>query len=294
MTFSVTLLVLVAALLHASWNAFVKAGNDKLLSIGLMHACSGVLGLCLLPFFPLPDSASWPYLALSAALHWGYYVFLINGYRYGDLGVVYPLARGSAPLLVAVTGALIAGERFPPLAMAGLAVASVGIVSLSFENGLPRKGALKPVFFALGTALWITAYTLADGLGVRKAGTELSYILWLFVLEAATFCPLVLAMRRTTWRTHYLTHWRGLWLWSGVCDSLWTSDLCDEHTSDGLGFSSTRDQCGHRRPHRSIFPKRAPPALSGDSGLDCRRRNRPDERIHVRKGLGIWIRPCGQ
>ena len=67
MTLSVMFLVLVAALLHASWNAFVKAGNDKLLSIGLMHACSGMLGLCLLPFFPLPDPASWPYLALSAA-----------------------------------------------------------------------------------------------------------------------------------------------------------------------------------------------------------------------------------
>ena len=212
-------LVLVAALLHASWNAFVKAGNDKLLSIGLMHACSGMLGLCLLPFFPLPDPASWPYLALSVALHWGYYVFLINGYQHGDLGVVYPLARGSAPLLIAVSGTLVAGEHFPPLAMAGLAVASVGIVSLSFEDGPPRQGALKPILFAFGTALWITAYTLADGLGVRKAGTELSYILWLFVLEAVTFCPLVIAMRRTTWKPYYLAHWRGLWF-SGLVSAM--------------------------------------------------------------------------
>ena len=219
MTLSVMFLVLVAALLHASWNAFVKAGNDKLLSIGLMHACSGMLGLCLLPFFPLPDPASWLYLALSAALHWGYYVFLINGYRHGDLGVVYPLARGSAPLLIAVSGTLVAGEHFPPLAMAGLAVASVGIVSLSFEDGLPRKGALKPIFFAFGTALWITAYTLADGLGVREAGTELSYILWLFVLEAVTFCPLVIAMRRTTWKPYYRAHWRGLWF-SGLVSAM--------------------------------------------------------------------------
>ena len=219
MTLSVIFLVLVAALLHASWNAFVKAGNDKLLSIGLMHACSGMLGLCLLPFFPLPAPASWPYLALSAALHWGYYVFLINGYRHGDLGVVYPLARGSAPLLIAVSGTLVAGEHFPPLAMAGLAVASVGIVSLSFEDGLPRKSALRPIFFAFGTALWITAYTLADGLGVRQAGTELGYILWLFVLEAATFCPLVIAMRRTTWKPYYLAHWRGLWF-SGLVSAM--------------------------------------------------------------------------
>jgi drug/metabolite transporter (DMT)-like permease len=209
----------VAALLHASWNAFVKAGNDKLLSLALMHACSGALGLCLLPFFPLPDPASWPYLALSAALHWGYYVFLVNGYRHGDLGVVYPLARGSAPLMIAVTGALIAGERFPPLAMAGLALASLGIVSLSFENGLPARRTFKPILFAIGTALWITAYTLTDGLGVREAGSKLSYIIWLFVLEAVTFCPFAIAMRRRTWRRYYLDHWRGLWL-SGLVAAL--------------------------------------------------------------------------
>ena len=212
-------LVLVAALLHASWNAFVKAGNDKLLSLALMHACSGALGLCLLPFFPLPDPASWPYLALSAALHWGYYVFLISGYRHGDLGVVYPLARGSAPLMIAVTGALIAGERFPPLAMAGLALASLGIVSLSFENGLPARRTFKPILFAIGTALWITAYTLADGLGVREAGSKLSYIIWLFVLEALTFCPFAIAMRRRTWKRYYLDHWQGLWL-SGLVAAL--------------------------------------------------------------------------
>ena len=219
MTLSVMALVLVAALLHASWNAFVKAGNDKLLSLALMHACSGALGLCLLPFFPLPDPASWPYLALSAALHWGYYVFLISGYRHGDLGVVYPLARGSAPLMIAVTGALIAGERFPPLAMAGLALASLGIVSLSFENGLPARRTFKPILFAIGTALWITAYTLADGLGVREAGSKLSYIIWLFVLEALTFCPFAIAMRRRTWKRYYLDHWQGLWL-SGLVAAL--------------------------------------------------------------------------
>ena len=215
LTLSVTLLVLTAALLHASWNAFVKAGQDKLLSVALMHGCSGVIGLCLLPFFPLPDAAAWPFLALSAALHWGYYFFLVSGYRHGDLGVVYPLARGSAPLLIAISGALIAGETFPPMALAGLVLASLGIISLSFEGGLPRRNTFKPIFFAFGTALWITAYTLADGLGVRESGAKLSYILWLFVLEAATFCPVAIYLRRSTWRGYYLKNWRGLWL-SGI------------------------------------------------------------------------------
>lgn len=204
--------MLTAALLHASWNAFVKSGQDKLLSLALMHGCLGLLAIFLLPFFPLPDSASWPFLALSAALHWGYYYFLISGYQHGDLGVVYPLARGSAPLMVATFGALIAGEYFSPAAVAGLVLASLGIISLSFENGLPGRNRLRAVFFGLGTAVWITAYTLADGLGVRESGEKLSYIVWLFALEAVTFCPFALWMRRTSWRGYYSQNWRGLWL----------------------------------------------------------------------------------
>ena len=102
--------MLAAAFLHAAWNAFIKAGDDKLLSLGLMHGCSGIICLCLLPFVPIPSLAAWPYLGLSLVLHWGYYGFLISGYRVGDLGLVYPLARGSAPLLIAGFGVLLAGE----------------------------------------------------------------------------------------------------------------------------------------------------------------------------------------
>ncbi|MBT3706975.1 MAG: EamA family transporter [Proteobacteria bacterium] len=215
MTLLITFLVLFAALLHASWNAFVKSGQDKLLTVALMHACSGGLAFCLLPFLPLPDTAAWPFLALSSVLHWGYYFFLVSGYRHGDLGVIYPLARGSAPLMIAISGAFIAGETFSPLAMTGLGLASVGIISLSFEKGLPKRKHFKAISFALGTGIWITAYTLADGLGVRESGSKLSYIAWLFVLEAITFCPFVLFLRRTTWKRYYVNNWRGLWL-SGV------------------------------------------------------------------------------
>lgn len=209
------MLVLGAALLHASWNAFVKSGQDKLLSVALMHGCSGLIALCLLPFVPLPDSDSWPFLALSAMLHWGYYFFLVKGYQHGDLGVVYPLARGSAPLMIAVSGAWIAGEHFSITAITGLIIASVGIISLSFEKGWPQRQTYRPMFFGLGTAVWITAYTLADGLGVRESGAKLSYILWLFALEAITFCPFALWVRRSTWRRYFTQNWRGLWL-SGI------------------------------------------------------------------------------
>ncbi|MCH2480969.1 MAG: DMT family transporter [Gammaproteobacteria bacterium] len=219
MTLSTIILVLAAAFLHAAWNAFIKAGDDKLLSLALMHGCSGIICLCLLPFVPIPSPAAWPYLGLSLVLHWGYYGFLISGYRVGDLGLVYPLARGSAPLLIAGFGVLLAGETLSLAVLAGIALACVGIISLSFENGLPWRGNLKPVLFALGTAIWISGYTLADGLGVREAQSKLGYIIWLFVLEAATFGTFVSLIRRHTFKDYYLTHWRGLWT-SGMVAAL--------------------------------------------------------------------------
>ena len=211
--------MLTAAFLHAAWNAFVKTGDDKLLSLALMHGCSGIICLCMLPFVPIPSPAAWPYLALSLALHWGYYGFLISAYRVGDLGLVYPLARGSAPLLIAGLGALLAGETLSLTALAGISLASIGIISLSFENGLPWRGNMKPVLFAIGTSIWISGYTLADGLGVREAHSKLGYIMWLFVLEAATFGIFVSLIRRHTFKGYYLAHWRGLWI-SGMVAAL--------------------------------------------------------------------------
>lgn len=218
MTFATICLVLAAAFLHAAWNAFIKTGVDKMLSLALMHACSGALCLCLLPFVPVPNPAAWPYLGLSLVLHWGYYGFLVAGYRAGDLGQIYPLARGSAPLLVAAVGALFAGESLSLAILSGITLACLGIVSLSFENGLPWRGEFRPVLFALGTGVWIASYTVADGLGVREAVGEVGYIVWLFFLEAVTFGGFMVVRRRRTVRAYYLTHWRGLWL-SGMASA---------------------------------------------------------------------------
>ncbi len=176
-------LVLLAALLHASWNALVKSGDDRLLIFTGVHVIATVAGGIMVLLVPLPAVQSWPFLIASVAVHCLYYWFLLSAYKFGDLSQVYPLSRGSAPLLVAGGSALFASEFLPPLALTGIVLASIGVTSLTFERGVPWKHDWRPVLYALGTALWIAGYTVLDGMGVRRTGNPLSYIAWLFFLE---------------------------------------------------------------------------------------------------------------
>ncbi|MDJ0970483.1 MAG: DMT family transporter [Kiloniellales bacterium] len=193
-------LVLLAAVLHASWNALVKAGEDKLVMQTLVISVHGYLAMPLLFFLPLPDPASWPYLGLSALIHFVYYAGVIGAYRHGDLSQVYPIARGSAPALVALGAWFLAGEALSAAELLGVFTVSLGIVSLT---GLPRQlrgqgdgREAKAIGFALLTGATIASYTLADGLGVRESGHALSYILWLFALEAVPLTAFTLWRRR--------------------------------------------------------------------------------------------------
>jgi drug/metabolite transporter (DMT)-like permease len=176
-------LVLFAAFLHASWNALVKAGSDRLMVLALANAMGVLISLLIAPFASLPLPASWPFLLSSVLLHTGYYFFLIHAYRVGDLSHVYPLARGLSPILVALLAALFANEVPSPWGMLGVGLACAGIMSLAFESGPPWRGDPRPLAYAAGTALFIAAYTLADGMGVRRAGNALSYIVWLMIID---------------------------------------------------------------------------------------------------------------
>ncbi len=181
-------LVLLAAITHATWNALVKtSGDDRFLTMVFVVGVGTVLGTPLIPFIPLPHPDSWPYLMASTLLHSAYYVILIMAYRIGDLSQVYPLARGSAPLLVALLGAYFAGETLNFGGMVGVGLVSVGIVSLMFVGGIPRGEAQKPIFLALGTSVFIASYTIVDGLGVRLAGPPWGYILWLNIFQGIPF-----------------------------------------------------------------------------------------------------------
>lgn len=188
MTPVVVALVLCAALLHASWNALLKSGADRLRGITLMTLASGLAAAPMTLALPLPEPAAWPYVALSALLHVGYNVFLARAYRFGEFGQVYPIARGSSPLLVTMGAALFAGEMPGPIALAGVVLVSAGILSLA--RG--RKADLGSTLAAFITGVFIACYTVCDGIGARLAGDANAYSAWLFMLDGL---PMVLLYR---------------------------------------------------------------------------------------------------
>lgn len=180
MTLTVTLLVLSAAVMHATWNAFVKAGNDKAVMQCLVIFFGGIPGLIILPFVPLPDPACWPYLVGSVLAHSVYYFTLVEAYRFGALSQTYPIARGSAPLLIAIAGMAVANEHLNGGEWLGLIIACAGLISLA---GIPKAGEGRSILFAFATSLGIACYSVLDGLGVRSTANGLSYITWLLALE---------------------------------------------------------------------------------------------------------------
>jgi len=192
MTPTIIALVLCAALLHASWNAVLRSGADRLWSIAVMSLASGVVSVPAVLVLALPAAPSWPYILLSAALHVGYNLFLVSAYRHGELGQVYPVARGSSPLLVTLGAALFAGERLGLPALLGVTFVSLGIISLA-----RGKGSARPVSIgtALATGIFIAGYTVTDGIGARLSGDPQAYSAWLFLLDGLPM-PLIYLLRR--------------------------------------------------------------------------------------------------
>jgi drug/metabolite transporter (DMT)-like permease len=200
-------LVLLAAALHASWNALVKAGGDPFVRLALLNVVSGLCALPLVFLVALPAMASWPYLFGSVVIHFAYNLALAYGYRFGDLSHVYPIARGIAPPLVALGAWLMAGETPAPLGALAILVISGSIASLAFTPGW-RLGPLTPVWFALATGLSIAGYTICDGIGGRAAGDVLGYIAWLFILNAVPFGLIVALSRQHDLAVQLRASWR--------------------------------------------------------------------------------------
>ncbi|MEV5238795.1 DMT family transporter [Streptomyces cinnamoneus] len=190
--------VLVAAVTHASWNAIAHGIKDQLLAFTLVGGGGAVCGLVLLPFTDVPAAGAWPYLAASAVLHVVYQLLLMRSFTLGDFGQMYPIARGTAPLAVTVLAAVFAGEFAGGWQLAGVAVASAGLVGLALW-GIRGSGA-RPQWAAIGaalaTGLAIASYTVVDGLGVRASGTPLGYIAWLMILEGLAIPAWALTVRR--------------------------------------------------------------------------------------------------
>ncbi len=203
----VTLLVLLAALMHASWNAIAKAGANKLLDITAMAVAGGGLCALVLPFLPVPEPEAWPWLAASLLLHFIYFMALVGAYAAADLSHAYPLMRGIAPLLVALFGALLLDDGLSTPMWAGVLLISCGILLPFWLNPGDKAGLLKSSSFALANAVVIAAYTLVDGYGTRLSAHPLSYCLWLFLLDPLPILAIALARHGNGVWQHFRTRW---------------------------------------------------------------------------------------
>lgn len=197
MDFTVFAAVLLAALFHAGWNAMLKLRVEPLLAITLVSIAAGLVAVPLLAMVPFPNAAAWPFILGSLAIHLAYYLALGQAYRAGDLGQVYPIARGGALLLTALLATLLLGERLGTSGWLGIALLTSGVAALSLRGGrIVGHIELRAVGYALLTAATISVYTIIDGVGARMTDDVLSYITWLFVLDGLMMLVFGLAVWR--------------------------------------------------------------------------------------------------
>ena len=189
------LVVLLAAALHAGWNALVKSGADSFLDTILVTTGVAVVGAAALVFMPVPAAASWPFLVASVVIHIAYYGLLILAYRGGDLSLMYPVMRGLPPAITAVLAAAILGERPTWGGWAGILMVSAGVLLLAADS--PRSAGFRrgPLVSALLNAGVIVAYSLVDALGARQSGHAFSYTAWMLLITGVLFLGLVLPRR---------------------------------------------------------------------------------------------------
>ena len=216
LTLPVTLIVLFGALLHASWNALVKSSSDKSLDTALIHVLGGAVAVPLVLLAGVPPLAALPFLAASIIIHIGYYFALAGAYRHGDLGITYPIMRGTAPLLVAIFSGLVIGEYLSTAAWLGIAGISAGVFLLGWSRGMFADHAhRKALAFALSNAVIIALYTLVDGLGVRTAvqhgGSALQYVATLFLLDGFPYFAFIMWQRKAQHRVDAWAYMRGRW-----------------------------------------------------------------------------------
>ncbi len=195
MSTTVFLAVIAAALLHAGWNALVKGGRDKHLTMTAVVLGSFPIALGLLPFVPAPAPESWGFLAAGILLHVGYHLFLLLSYRIGDLTQVYPIARGSAPLLVAGASVLFLGVHLTSAETLAVVTIAAGVMSLGLVRRSDGLRNPKAALLAFVTGCFIAAYSLVDGSGARLAGTALGFYCWLTIGNVLLFTAIIAATR---------------------------------------------------------------------------------------------------
>ena len=194
MSLFVFLAVLGAALLHATWNALIKVGASKMTGMVIMTAFQGSAGLLIALGRPLPEGTVWLWLLASGVLHAAYKLFLAYAYEHGDLSRVYPIARGVAPLIVLILGAVLLSDQISAPSYVGIVILGLGILMMA--NGVFASGESRRLLpFALFSAMATAGYSLVDGMGARVAGDAATFVAWLFAFDAALMLPVAVALR---------------------------------------------------------------------------------------------------
>ena len=182
----VFLLVLIATVMHAVWNAMVKKHPDKVVAVsGIVfgHVPCSIIAIILLP---APSAASIPFIIASVFIHQGYQWFLLSSYQIGDLTKVYPIARGSGPLVATIISILFLGLVLDNLIILSICFICLGILVLGIFDRLNKKN-LKIMQYSLFTGFFIGLYSLVDGYGARASLSAITYISWSFLLNAFLF-----------------------------------------------------------------------------------------------------------
>lgn len=208
MSATVTMIVLFAALLHASWNFLVKRVADKHLSMSAVVIGHAPFALAALLSTSLPKIESVPYLLTGAMLHVGYQLFLLNSYRIGDLSQVYPLARGVAPLIVAGISVVLLGVNLSWLEISAVITIGAGIMSLSLVRRSDGLRNVRAASLAIITGCFIASYSLVDGLGAREAGTALGFYGWLSMINVLVFAVVMRITKPGTVTMVFCQSWR--------------------------------------------------------------------------------------
>jgi drug/metabolite transporter (DMT)-like permease len=205
MPLAVFAVVMVAALLHASWNAIVKSAPDKLLTTIMVTTAGAGLSAALIPFLTQPTPSSFPYAVASALAQIIYFLLVARTYHVADMSQAYPLMRGTAPLIVAIVSAFLLKDSLSPVAWIGVMAICLGIFIIALGSTLKDRTGIR---LSLLNAIVIAAYTLIDGIGVRKSGAPAAYTLWVFLLTGVPLALWAFTQRRSAFVPYVGRHWR--------------------------------------------------------------------------------------
>jgi len=204
MPIAVFAIILLAALLHASWNALVKSAPDKLLTTIMVTTAAAGMSAVLIPFLTAPAPSSFPYALASALFQIIYFLLVARIYQVADMSEAYPLMRGAAPLVVAIVTALQMEDALSPAAWIGISSICIGVSVIARGSTLKNRRGIR---LALLNALVIAGYTLIDGFGVRKSQAPAAYTLWVFLLTGVPLALWAITVRRSRCVPYLRQHW---------------------------------------------------------------------------------------